>query len=153
MNFIRPGFDPDPTTVKARMAALAAEGFTAASLGLTEGQLRHHLDPCNEPELFELYKIDPKGREPLWRYLSENHKASNGPRPNGHAANNNGSAPDLPHVINPADWEGAQIPERKWIVPDYIPDASVTMLSGDAGRAKASSGYNWPLAARSPASG
>jgi RecA-family ATPase len=136
MNFIRPGFDPDPTTVKVRMAALAAEGFTAASFGLTEGRLRHHLDPCNEPELFELWKIDSISRAPLWKLLSADHKAASGPRPNGHAANNNGSAPDLPHVINPADWEGAQIPERKWIVPDYIPDASVTMLSGDGGQGK-----------------
>jgi phage/plasmid-associated DNA primase len=91
MKIIRYGIDPDPKTVAVRMATLAAEGFTAASFGITEEQLRHHLDPCHEPELFELWKIDRIGRAPLWKFLSVNHKtATNGgragvpPRPNGH---------------------------------------------------------------------
>jgi hypothetical protein len=65
MNFIRYGIDPDPKTVEVRMAALSAEGFNAANLGITEQQLRHHLDPCNEPALFELWKMDPVGRAPF----------------------------------------------------------------------------------------
>jgi RecA-family ATPase len=39
-------------------------------------------------------------------------------------------------TINPADWEGAPIPEREWCVPDYIPADTVTMLSGDGGEGK-----------------
>jgi putative DNA primase/helicase len=48
---------------------------------------------------------------------------------------------DAPHpifarVINPADWEGLPIPEREWVVPDYIPHKTVTTLSGDDGQGK-----------------
>lgn len=76
MNFIHYGRDPDPKTVDVRMTALAAEGFTAASFGLSEHQLRHHLDPCHEPELFELWKMDQAGRIHLWEWLSAAHKAT-----------------------------------------------------------------------------
>jgi RecA-family ATPase len=34
-------------------------------------------------------------------------------------------------IICPADWEGLPVPPRKWIVPDYIPHKTVTLLSGD----------------------
>ena len=64
MNFIHYGRDPDPKTVDVRMTALAAEGFTAASFGLSEHQLRHHLDPCHEPELFELLEDGPSRPDP-----------------------------------------------------------------------------------------
>lgn len=39
-------------------------------------------------------------------------------------------------IINPADWEGVSIPEREWIVPDYIPHKTVTLLTGDGGQGK-----------------
>jgi RecA-family ATPase len=39
-------------------------------------------------------------------------------------------------LINPADRQGASIPERRWCVPDYIPHATVTLLSGDGGEGK-----------------
>src|SRR5262245_5597145 len=39
-------------------------------------------------------------------------------------------------AINPADWEGALIPIREWVVPDYIPQEAVTLLSGDGGLGK-----------------
>jgi hypothetical protein len=74
MNFIRSGIDPDPITVEVRMKALAAEGFTAANFGITEQQLRHHLDPRTEPELWELFKINPKKMAALRVYLSPEHK-------------------------------------------------------------------------------
>jgi archaellum biogenesis ATPase FlaH len=53
------------------------------------------------------------------------------PQPSAHEA-----APSFRRIINPADWEGVPVPERKWIVPDYIPHAAVTMLSGDGGIGK-----------------
>jgi RecA-family ATPase len=44
--------------------------------------------------------------------------------------------PAFSRIINPADWEGLPVPPRKWIVPDYIPDLTVTMLAGDGGTGK-----------------
>lgn len=39
-------------------------------------------------------------------------------------------------IINPADWTGAPIPTREWIVPDLIPARTVTLLSADGGTGK-----------------
>jgi archaellum biogenesis ATPase FlaH len=39
--------------------------------------------------------------------------------------------PKLRRIINPAVWEGLPVPPREWIVPDYIPHKTVTLLSGD----------------------
>jgi RecA-family ATPase len=39
--------------------------------------------------------------------------------------------PKFPLIICPADWESLPVPPRKWIVPDYIPHKTVTLLSGD----------------------
>jgi RecA-family ATPase len=39
-------------------------------------------------------------------------------------------------VINPAEWEGKPKPERKWIIPDVIPDETITILYGDGGLGK-----------------
>lgn len=39
-------------------------------------------------------------------------------------------------TINPADWQGLPIPERKWFVPGLIPSRVVTLLSGDGGAGK-----------------
>jgi len=44
-------------------------------------------------------------------------------------------APPL-HGIILSKFKGVEIPRRKWIVPNYIPDESVTMLSGDGGIGK-----------------
>src|ERR1700730_8818948 len=44
-------------------------------------------------------------------------------------------APPLRGII-PSKFKGVEIPRRKWIVPNYIPDESVTMLSGDGGIGK-----------------
>jgi AAA domain len=40
------------------------------------------------------------------------------------------------HGFNPADWEGKTAPERMWIVIDYIPDRTVTLLYADGGTGK-----------------
>jgi RecA-family ATPase len=39
-------------------------------------------------------------------------------------------------AFNPADWEGKKAPPRKSIVPDYIPDETVTLLYADGGTGK-----------------
>jgi hypothetical protein len=154
MNFIRYGIDPDPKTVEVRMKALTAEGFTAASFGITEEQLRHHIDPCNEPQLFELYKIDPSGRSRLWEWLSADHKASSGPRPNGHAANNNGREPFFnayregapKQIILPpppdrasltlSAWLDKDIPERDFLLGNVMCTTSRWFVIGETGIGK-----------------
>lgn len=47
-------------------------------------------------------------------------------------ANDNKSA----ELFCAADFEGKEVPERLWLVPDIMPDRSVTMLSGDGGVGK-----------------
>jgi RecA-family ATPase len=49
-----------------------------------------------------------------------------------------GDAPPLPalRVLNPADWEGKVAPQRLWVVPDYIPNRTVTLLYADGGTGK-----------------
>ena len=44
--------------------------------------------------------------------------------------------PTFNRIINPTDWEGAPIPPQEWIVPDYIPHKTVTLLSGDGATGK-----------------
>jgi RecA-family ATPase len=44
--------------------------------------------------------------------------------------------PTFSRIINPADWEGLPIPPREWIVPDYIPDKTVSLLGGDGATGK-----------------
>jgi len=44
--------------------------------------------------------------------------------------------PVILHAFNPADWEGKKAPPRKWIVPNYIPDGTVTLLYADGGTGK-----------------
>jgi RecA-family ATPase len=39
-------------------------------------------------------------------------------------------------VINPAEWEGLPVPEREWIVPNYLPHKTATLLSGDGATGK-----------------
>jgi RecA-family ATPase len=39
-------------------------------------------------------------------------------------------------AFNPADWQGKRAPPRKSIVPDYIPDETVTLLYADGGTGK-----------------
>jgi RecA-family ATPase len=39
-------------------------------------------------------------------------------------------------TINVLKWDSAPVPERRWIVPDMIPEANVTMLGGDGGLGK-----------------
>jgi RecA-family ATPase len=51
---------------------------------------------------------------------------------NGHDA----KTPSFRQIINPADWEGVPVPPREWIVPDYIPHKTVTLLFGDGGTGK-----------------
>jgi hypothetical protein len=59
-----------------------------------------------------------------------------GPYPNGDA----GGGLPLPvitlHGFNPAYWEGTTAPPRRWIVPRYIPDRTVTLLYADGGTGK-----------------
>src|SRR5262249_47100688 len=54
----------------------------------------------------------------------------------GSAGVQSGAPPTFTRIINPVFWEGVPIPERQWIVPDYIPAEVVTMLSGDGGLGK-----------------
>ncbi|MBX5017482.1 MULTISPECIES: bifunctional DNA primase/polymerase [Rhizobium] len=42
---------------------------------------------------------------------------------------------ELP-VVNPADWEGKEVPPREWFIADWIPHRQVTILSGDGGVGK-----------------
>src|ERR1700675_3081839 len=39
-------------------------------------------------------------------------------------------------VIDPRDWQDKAVPERKWFVEGWIPDRTVTNLSGDGGSGK-----------------
>jgi len=39
-------------------------------------------------------------------------------------------------AIDPRDWQGKDVPERKWFVDGWIPDRTVTNLSGDGGSGK-----------------
>lgn len=39
-------------------------------------------------------------------------------------------------VIDPRDWQGKPVPERQWFVEGWIPDRTVTNLSGDGGSGK-----------------
>jgi RecA-family ATPase len=50
----------------------------------------------------------------------------------------NGRPADLQPLplLDPLAWDGAPIPERKWIVSDLIPEANVTLLGGDGGLGK-----------------
>ena len=54
-----------------------------------------------------------------------------------HPANHNygGQLNPLP-VIDPRDWQGKSVPERQWFVDGWIPDRTVTNLSGDGGSGK-----------------
>jgi len=68
--------------------------------------------------------------------------------PIGHARRNrrlahsphivNGRPADLQplDIIDPLNWEGKPVPERRWIVPDLIPEGNVTMLGGDGAMGK-----------------
>jgi hypothetical protein len=62
---------------------------------------------------------------------------------NGDASKQKTEAPgtqEPPRIVlrafNPADWEGKKAPPRKSIVPDYIPDETVTLLYADGGTGK-----------------
>jgi RecA-family ATPase len=39
-------------------------------------------------------------------------------------------------AIDPRDWQGKDVPERQWFVEGWIPDRTVTNLSGDGGSGK-----------------
>jgi hypothetical protein len=45
-------------------------------------------------------------------------------------------------VIDPRDWQGKSVPERQWFVEGWIPDRTVTNLSGDVVRVKPKSSCN-----------
>lgn len=47
----------------------------------------------------------------------------------------NKSPTTLP-AIDPRDWQGKPVPERQWFVEGWIPDRTVTNLSGDGGSGK-----------------
>jgi RecA-family ATPase len=50
----------------------------------------------------------------------------------------NGRPADLQPLasIDLMRWEGEPVPDRRWLVPDLIPEDEVTMLSGDGGNGK-----------------
>ncbi|MGJ0454099.1 MAG: AAA family ATPase [Methylocystis sp.] len=90
------------------------------------------------------------------RYFDGDYKAADpievfdpGPTPDDHDAYNpmgeaapqsNGRdqkpAPTFKKIINPADWEGVPVPERRYCVPGYFPHGQVCLLSGDGGQGK-----------------
>ena len=39
-------------------------------------------------------------------------------------------------AVDPLEWEGQPPPERRWVVPDWVPLENVTMLGGDGGVGK-----------------
>jgi RecA-family ATPase len=39
-------------------------------------------------------------------------------------------------IFDPRNWEGVEVPPRRWIVPGMIPDRTVTLLSGNGGSGK-----------------
>jgi hypothetical protein len=39
-------------------------------------------------------------------------------------------------LLNPADWEGREVPQREWIVQDLIPAYTITLLTGDGATGK-----------------
>jgi RecA-family ATPase len=39
-------------------------------------------------------------------------------------------------TISPAEWQGWDVPPRRWTVEDYIPDRNVTSINGDGGLGK-----------------
>jgi len=39
-------------------------------------------------------------------------------------------------ILNPAAWEGRPVPPREWIVKDFIPARTVTLLSGEGAAGK-----------------
>jgi putative DNA primase/helicase len=178
MKTIRYGIDPDPITVEVRMAALAKEGLIPESFGITEQQLRHHLDPCNEPELFELWKMDPVGRDPFWKWLSSNHKAL---CPNGHAKDahpviadqvngaikRGGSAANGAAKLDPApiavilqDADTLEMETIEWLWLHWLALGKLHLIAGapEAGKttialalaATTSSGSYWPDRTKAP---
>jgi RecA-family ATPase len=62
----------------------------------------------------------------------------NGPLPDDYGDTTTTPADYAPQlrIINPADWEGVPVPTREWIVPDWIPARTVTLLFGDGGAGK-----------------
>ncbi len=57
------------------------------------------------------------------------------PTPAWEPANPEYISPRLP-TFDPASLQGAPVPERKWIVPEWIPSGAVTMISGAGGVGK-----------------
>src|SRR5260370_12643689 len=55
---------------------------------------------------------------------------------NGQAASPNGHDVEPLAITVAADLAGKPVPEREWLVPDWIPSRQVTLLSGDGGVGK-----------------
>lgn len=43
---------------------------------------------------------------------------------------------DRPHIVDPRDWSGKPVPQREWLVENWIPMNHVTALYGDGGIGK-----------------
>ena len=127
MKTLRYGVDPDPKTVEVRMAALAREGLTAESFGITDLQLRYHIDPSRAQELRELIKQDPAGRAALAKFLPGCATPARPLSANGHAAT---SLKDVPQTrLTPIE---AKTP-RKEIDLDQINGAIQRGAAADKG--------------------
>src|SRR5579872_1747665 len=50
----------------------------------------------------------------------------------------NGRPADLQplETIEPIAWHDRPVPERRWVVPDLVPEGNVTILGGDGGHGK-----------------
>lgn len=57
-------------------------------------------------------------------------------RTNGHAENGFGFDPPSLQFIDPIAWQEQPVPERQWLVPNWIPMGTVTGLYGDGGIGK-----------------
>jgi RecA-family ATPase len=56
--------------------------------------------------------------------------------PNGHIHPDKADTAPKLHIVAAASFAGVDVPVRRWLVPDLIPSATVTMLSGDGGVGK-----------------
>jgi len=57
-------------------------------------------------------------------------------RSNGHAPTEDAPPVQKLQLVSAASFAGADAPPRSWLVPELIPDGTVTMLSGDGGVGK-----------------
>jgi RecA-family ATPase len=122
------------TVEAANAAAFDIGRLVAASM------LAYHKAKDNVLRGFEVRLVDNKWRSTVYEAL-ESGRSSLATTPEMHAqfcapvAGNDNTSTALP-VIDPRDWQGKPVPERRWFVEGWIPHRTVTNLSGDGGSGK-----------------